>query len=198
MLLIGAIVLLLAYLSLYYATDVYELLRGKAWLEASLLVADEILNVKRELEMLPKLYLHASDEELMGYVMEFARFVKKASLAKGRETGTASMLAYTPQTVVANQSMDLKVSIFNQKLDELTDVKLEFSYGPTLLMIGRIPDDTIYNTSFTFNTNTDVDYELRISYQTMKWGYFNDTITIPVRIGERARVLLADVTFLGV
>jgi hypothetical protein len=196
-LLIASVIVVLTYISLYYVINVYALLKSKASLEASLIVADEIMNIKREIEMLPLLDFRASDQELISHVKSFTDFVRRTMLARGKETGTASVLAYTPNEVGVGQAT-LNVSIFNQKLETMEDVKLLFSYGPTFIKLGDIPDGQVHNTSFTFNTTADVDYVLTVSYKTDKWGFFNESMMLPVRLGEKLRVLMSAVMVLGV
>jgi hypothetical protein len=193
MLLIAAAIVAVIYTSLYFNIDIYELLGRKAGLEATLIVADEILNVKSELERIPTIDLYADDDQLLADVDRFARFVRRTYLARGREAATVSLLAITPQ-VVADETMTLNVSVFNQALEPLSDVKVIFSADPANPQTAdSLPDQSIWNTSFTFSTATDVDWAVTLFYKTRRWGIFNETTALPIRLGERLRVLSANV-----
>jgi hypothetical protein len=194
MIFVAATLVLIIWLVLYSYIEIFELLERGISLETIWFVADEMPQLKGEIENILRINKYAPHEDVVAHIHEFTFFLRKIFLARGKQLSTVSILAYTPQQVISGKNL-LNVSVFNQNLDEIEDLRLTFSYDPSnQIIVESIPDASIWNFSFNFSVESDTNFTLTISYKTQRWGiFFYESLAVPIRIGEEYRGLIANV-----
>ncbi|MDI6798498.1 MAG: hypothetical protein QMD12_00665 [Candidatus Aenigmarchaeota archaeon] len=188
MFLIIAIVAVIALALIKTSLSTYQILEKKRYLEAGL-ERLEFQNAREELLRTIE-YSVYQKENITKSVEDFIKFARSYFKTKTIDlNGLAAELILPNVTAETNTS--LNVTILNLLGIEIQNLNLTFSYDNSTRNFVAIRDGETVETSFIFNTSSNVNYSLSVYYLT---SYENRTenITVPVEIGKSKFVGLFD------
>ncbi|MBI5872044.1 hypothetical protein HZB88_03075 [archaeon] len=180
-------IVLFAALKTYYlsGSDV----KRKEYLENSL-EKEKFLVLKQESK---KIVAMAYDQNTTLVVQNFFNFVKDKLYGKDLSLEVFFLKANF-STVVSNTNTNMNVSVLNMLGRGISNLNLTFN-GSTQF-VSSLADNSTYSTNFTFNTSSDINYTLTVSYSTSSSGV-SYSITISTMVNKGRVVGFYDLALIG-
>lgn len=114
-------------------------------------------------------------------VNTFIDFVRSSESARGNTLSGLSIQSTYPN-VTGGSNATMNTSIYNFLGASISNLTLTWSYDNSSQIFTNLTDNTTQSTTFTFNTNSNVNYTLS-AYYTVSNITTSRNITIPVTIG---------------
>lgn len=140
-------------------------------------------------ELAKTIEINSQQTNVTDSLKNFASFTRDRLYSKSLQFKLfSSQSIFRNVTVNANTTMN--VSILNTLGETISSLYLIFSYDNSSQTVSSLADNSTYYANFTFNTASDINYTLNISYTATTSRVYN--MTIPVVVGEGKIVSLFD------
>lgn len=186
MFLILAAIILSSLVAVIYAVNTGQFLYTKKQLEAEY---EKTFYLTLKKELVKSVEINSQQSNVTDSLKNFTSFTRDRLYGKGLQLKLFSSQSIF-RNVTANMNTTMNVSILNMLGETISDLYLIFSYDNSSYMVNSLVDNSTYYTNFTFNTSSDRNYTLNISYTATTSRVYN--VTIPVVVGEGKIVSLFD------
>ncbi|MEM5869839.1 MAG: hypothetical protein QXR09_01585 [Candidatus Aenigmatarchaeota archaeon] len=189
--LISAIVIIIVLFLIKSSLDLTKIIENKRSLESSI-SRKEFLNVKNGLIRTIEYSYNKNEGEKIENYLNYVRFRLKSKTIELK--GIAVEASY--RNVTAGSDTGLNVTIFNFLGEPINNLNLSFSYDGSSQSFFNFEDGTSIKKDFVFNTISNVNYTLTLTFTTSK-EINSYNITIPVEIGKNKFVGFFDLEMVG-
>ena len=190
MFLIAAIFIIVILALIKTSFNIYQLLENKRYLESSL-EKEEFQNFKEELIKTVEYSIYQK-ENITRNTEEFIKFAKNSFKSRTIDLNGLAVEAIYPK-VYANTNTQLNVTVFNFLGEEIKELNLTFNSSSQTF---SLPDSSSHSVQFLFNTPSDYNYTLFVSFLTSTKNK-TEEILIPVEINESKFVGFFDLEILS-
>lgn len=140
-------------------------------------------------ELAKAIEINSQQTNVTDSLKNFASFTRDRVYSKSLQFKLFSSQAIF-KNVTANANVTMNVSILNMLGETMSSLYMIFSYDNSSQTVSSLADNSTYYTQFIFNTSSDRNYTLNISYTATTSRIYN--VTIPVVVGEGKIVSLFD------
>jgi hypothetical protein len=180
--LLFSLVIIMVIFSIFFSFPSEQLSKSRENLE-NYVYLSILSNIEEEQQKIFEYFYFNSS--LKDFEKNFSVYIRGKLELRNIEFKNVFLLA-SYDNIEANNQETLNISLLNLLGNEMNNINITFTYDNSSKLLSSLSDGNFFETSFSFNISSNVDYNLILEFSNNEKEEYK--INIPLRIGKSKKI----------